>query len=176
VKYYVYELIDPRCDTIFYVGKGKGRRCYAHEKDAQKGLPGEKCDLIREILSQHERVKVNKIAHFSSEREAYDFERLRIEEIGIENLTNIMLGGGPFSDPLLDADKEVVQIECMILKLKHTRMHGNDFTVSMQGTLLFDTKRELEKLKIKVKDIIDRRGCEWIAKQYAQRRVTVEFV
>ncbi len=175
MRYYVYELIDPRSDTIFYVGKGKGARCQAHEKDARKGLPGAKCDTIREILSERQRVKINRIAHFDDEKAAYEFERDRINEIGIENLTNVAPGGGRVGDPLLDADKAVIDIECMILKLKHTRTRGKDFTVSMQGTLLFDTKRELEELSLKVKDILSRRGREWITKQYTQRRVQVEF-
>lgn len=175
MKYYVYELIDPRSDVIFYVGKGKGSRCQSHEKDARKGLPGAKCDMIREILAERERVKINRIAHFNDEKEAYEFERRRINEIGIENLTNVAPGGGRLVDPLLEADRAIIDIECIILKLKHTRTRGKDFTVSMQGTLLFDTKRELEELRVKVKDILSRRGREWITKQYAQRRVQVEF-
>jgi hypothetical protein len=34
--WYVYDLIDPRSMSVFYVGKGKGNRIEAHEKDAAK--------------------------------------------------------------------------------------------------------------------------------------------
>ncbi len=30
LKYYVYTLIDPRDNKIFYVGKGKGNRVFYH--------------------------------------------------------------------------------------------------------------------------------------------------
>lgn len=30
--FYVYNLIDPRDNSIFYVGKGKGNRMYKHEQ------------------------------------------------------------------------------------------------------------------------------------------------
>jgi hypothetical protein len=35
--YYVYFLIDPRNNKIFYVGKGKGGRLFAHAKQAANG-------------------------------------------------------------------------------------------------------------------------------------------
>lgn len=175
MKYYVYELIDPRFDAIFYVGKGKGSRCEAHEKDARKGMPGAKCDMIREILDSGERIRINRVAHFSDEKEAYEFERRRIEELGIENLTNIAPGGGHVADPLLDADKEAIFLECAILKLKRTRTKGMDIKVFVHGTLVFDTKERLEALADQVREVLNRRGPEWVRKQYAQRRVTVEF-
>jgi hypothetical protein len=36
MKYYVYQLIDPRTNTPFYVGKGCGRRAYDHLKYKSK--------------------------------------------------------------------------------------------------------------------------------------------
>ncbi|HIO04524.1 MAG TPA: GIY-YIG nuclease family protein, partial [Gammaproteobacteria bacterium] len=33
MKYYVYLLLDPITDEIFYVGKGKGNRVFSHLKD-----------------------------------------------------------------------------------------------------------------------------------------------
>ena len=30
--FYVYNLIDPRDKSVFYVGKGKGNRMYKHEQ------------------------------------------------------------------------------------------------------------------------------------------------
>lgn len=39
-SYYVYHLIDPRDLTVFYVGKGKGRRIKDHVKSAKSGLIG----------------------------------------------------------------------------------------------------------------------------------------
>jgi hypothetical protein len=49
--FYVYDLIDPRNNRTFYVGKGSGDRVSEHVRDAKKGIAGRKCDLIREILA-----------------------------------------------------------------------------------------------------------------------------
>ena len=35
--FYVYELLDPRTETIFYIGKGKGFRAWAHERNERTG-------------------------------------------------------------------------------------------------------------------------------------------
>ena len=94
MKYYVYALIDPRDRSTFYVGKGKGSRIDAHELEASKGKPGEKCDRIRSITSDGCSVEKTILRHFAIEQDAYDYERYLIEQIGLENLTNITPGGG----------------------------------------------------------------------------------
>ena len=53
LAYYVYALIDPRDNRIFYIGKGKGNRIFQHAKDAlgcnDQSL---KLDIIRSILKE----------------------------------------------------------------------------------------------------------------------------
>ena len=34
--YYVYALIDPRTDKVFYIGKGIGDRVFNHEIESKK--------------------------------------------------------------------------------------------------------------------------------------------
>jgi hypothetical protein len=36
--HYVYALVDPRDDRVFYVGKGTGRRALVHEEEARRGV------------------------------------------------------------------------------------------------------------------------------------------
>lgn len=48
-EFYVYELRDPRNGLPFYVGKGKGDRINAHEREARKGVSSPKCERIKEI-------------------------------------------------------------------------------------------------------------------------------
>ena len=93
-EYYVYELIDPRNQKPFYVGKGKKNRIHYHERESLKGVCSEKCNKIRDIHNSGLNIVKNFIAYFWDEGEAYQFEKLKIDEIGIFNLTNISLGGG----------------------------------------------------------------------------------
>lgn len=94
MRFYVYDLIDPRTGQIFYVGKGTGRRTHAHVKAARGGEPGKKCDRIREILAAGLTVEVSIIREFDDESLAYAFERRRIAKLGHASLTNIAPGGG----------------------------------------------------------------------------------
>lgn len=50
-KCYVYGLIDPRTNKIFYIGKGSDNRVFDHEKEAEKSLTSEKqkIDTIKDI-------------------------------------------------------------------------------------------------------------------------------
>lgn len=91
--FYVYELIDPRNGNVFYVGKGKGKRAWAHEKEAARGIPSYKCNKIRAIKKLGLKIQYNIVCHFEDEDLAYDAEINRIKEIGIDNLTNVLPGG-----------------------------------------------------------------------------------
>jgi hypothetical protein len=94
--YYVYELIDPRNNQIFYIGKGYNNRMYYHfntvkynKKLHNKHLYNKLIQLITENLQPI----YKKIFETYNEGDAYDFERQRISEIGLENLCNVIPGG-----------------------------------------------------------------------------------
>lgn len=94
MKYYVYHLIDPRDNSVFYVGKGTGDRINHHQKDAVRGalLNVEKESRIMEILDSGLKVGKKKIKFFENEDSAYEFERSEIDRIGIDSLTNVSRG------------------------------------------------------------------------------------
>lgn len=47
---YVYALRDPTSGEVFYLGKGRGNRCFAHIEEARVNERGtEKLDTIRTI-------------------------------------------------------------------------------------------------------------------------------
>jgi hypothetical protein len=89
--YYVYELADPRDGRTFYVGKGKGARIDAHEKEARKGVSSPKCNKIREIQGAGFAVVRRHVAYFREEKDAYAHEAKRIITYGLKNLTNEQL-------------------------------------------------------------------------------------
>jgi len=92
-KWYVYELIDPRTERVFYVGKGCGSRIHHHEREAKKGIVSDKTNTINEILSLGFELKKQKVAYFREEQASYDHETDVISFYGLENLTNVMPGG-----------------------------------------------------------------------------------
>ena len=93
MRFFVYDLIDPRSGETFYVGKGCGNRPQQHMAEARAGKKSKKCRLIREIESAGERVNVRIVSRHEVEEDAYAHEVERIAEIGLENLTNVLPGG-----------------------------------------------------------------------------------
>lgn len=92
-KWYVYKLIDPNTMAVFYIGKGKGNRINDHELDSARGVCSKKCNKIRTLKNAGFEIVKQKIAFFWDEQAAYDFETDCIEEVGLDNLTNILPGG-----------------------------------------------------------------------------------
>ncbi len=92
-RWYVYELVDGRDGSVFYVGKGCGNRMLAHENQAKSGVCSRKTSKIKEIWSCGSEILHRQVAFFWDEQAAYDHETDRIEAYGLANLTNILLGG-----------------------------------------------------------------------------------
>lgn len=55
--YYVYALIDPRTDKVFYIGKGVGNRVFNHEVESNKSPVSEKIKL--QTISSIEKAGLN---------------------------------------------------------------------------------------------------------------------
>jgi hypothetical protein len=92
-SYYTYLLVDPRNSQIFYVGKGKGKRVFEHEKSVRNGDVDNprKCDLILEILISGYRVGHIIFSAHKDEGEAYAVEKEMISILR-EQITNISSG------------------------------------------------------------------------------------
>ena len=67
--YYVYELIDPRVNLPFYVGKGKDKRVYFHlsEKSRAKSDNFKKFDKIKKIRKEGYEPEVKIVEYFENE-------------------------------------------------------------------------------------------------------------
>ena len=94
IRYYVYVLVDPRDDKVFYVGKGKGRRAYAHVMECRRGLikNQNKYFRIQDIIRSGRSVAHFCVADGLPELDAYRLERDLIAGIGRANLTNYSPG------------------------------------------------------------------------------------
>ncbi len=97
MKFYVYELIDPRNNKPFYVGKGCKLRMYSHVKDVKRGqIPHKNLKLfnkINKILNLELKIQYKKLHNNITNKESYTLEIERIKQIGINNLCNLTYGG-----------------------------------------------------------------------------------
>ena len=93
--YYVYALIDPRSNDVFYIGKGTGNRVFSHEAEIEKSSETEKIRKIRDIESNGFSVKRVMINWGLSEQEAFAAEASLINLFNVISdvrLTNIVAG------------------------------------------------------------------------------------
>lgn len=92
-KFYVYEIIDPTTNKVFYVGKGQKYRCFVHEYKTKNGkIPHNNLHLfntIKKILTSNEKLIYNIVFTSNNEDDCYELEEKIIKEYGIENLCNI---------------------------------------------------------------------------------------
>ena len=74
--FYVYALIDPRDNKIFYIGKGTGNRVFMHEVESEKSIDAEKKKLkkIRDIENDGFQVKRLLVNWGLTENEAFAAE------------------------------------------------------------------------------------------------------
>lgn len=94
--YYVYELIRPDTNKVFYVGKGSDRhrpRIDGHVYLAKRGKKGHKFAVIRKLLKMGLKPVERRIAENLTESEALKLEVEHISSIGLNVLTNDATGG-----------------------------------------------------------------------------------
>lgn len=92
--FYVYFLVDPCSGSIFYVGKGKGRRVGVHSRQAKRGQIDNpaKVAKISELLTSGFEVQELIFAAELTEADAYALERQVIRSLRDHGLTNISGG------------------------------------------------------------------------------------
>ena len=95
--FYVYALIDPRTNDVFYIGKGIGNRVFSHEYESDKTPKSEKTKLqrIRDIEKAGFEVKRLIINWGLTEAEAFAAEAALINLMNAISgtlLTNIVAG------------------------------------------------------------------------------------
>jgi len=115
---YVYLLIDPRNNKIFYVGKGKGNRINQHLLGAldDNTKETEKIKRIREIQNAKLEVKHTVLRHELTDKEALEVESAVIDVLGKDNLTNIVKGHN-------SEDKGIMELED--IKIKYEAEEAN---------------------------------------------------
>jgi hypothetical protein len=100
--YYVYHIINPITNRIFYVGKGTGSRCKQHLTDKKEYSFNKRLNgYIRNLIENKTLPLIIKIAENLTEETAYDLEENEIKKygrVGFEEggiLLNILESGRP---------------------------------------------------------------------------------
>ena len=87
--HYVYIYIDPRDESVFYVGKGQGNRAFSHLKDGKESA---KVKRIKEIEAEKKNVRIEILVHGLDEQTALKVEASVIDLLGSGALTNVVRG------------------------------------------------------------------------------------
>lgn len=102
-EYYVYELIDPKSDELFYVGKGLNKRMYSHYNRVRTGhvLSNEKLYYkLKSLIDENLKPIYNKVFITTNETIAYNKEVELIKKHGREKLCNLTEGGNGSRDSM----------------------------------------------------------------------------
>ena len=98
LQFYVYCLIDPRDNKVFYIGKGQKNRVFEHIKaaDSSQNMDGvfPKLERINSIKNNNLQVRHVIVRHCLTEDQAFRIEATLIDFLGYlgEDLTNEVAG------------------------------------------------------------------------------------
>lgn len=170
--WYVYALQDPRNKRIFYIGKGKGSRVFAHANAAvsEKEIgASNKLSLIQEIISSGYSVNALIIRHaISSEKDSYAIESVLIDfceyldsnvDKPIFDLTNLVKGHDYLQFGLMTAES-VVNLyhapKCPRIEEKSILLRiPNLWTPNMDASALYEATRGWWSLSEKRKEKVE---------------------
>lgn len=140
--YYVYCLVDPRDNKIFYIGKGVGNRVFQHAENAISSDDNSlKLNIIRDIIANGYTVKYYIIRHKLSEEVAYQIESSLIDLLTFKEfnmvsvLANIQQGHHQWDEGIKSVDEINVLYDCPRLEFS-----GNDHLLIVKLNRTYENK------------------------------------
>ena len=149
--YYVYIYSDPDTKIPFYIGKGKGNRCFNH---LFLNNDSEKVARIQEILSPGKEPIIEILVHGVDEETALKVEAAAIDLIGIENLTNIQKGHHSSVYGRIDVDEINLRYNKEVLRLSDIKDNiiliriNKAYHYGMTDFEMYDSTRGIWKLNV----------------------------
>lgn len=150
LKYYVYIYIDPRKNEIFYVGKGKGDRCFSHLfEESEK----EKVKRIRDIRSDGLEPKIEIVVHgIDDDQTVKRIEASIIDCFEIDNLTNIQRGYHSKEFGRMSVEQVIATYQAEPVEVEHPMLAfklNNTFRYGLDPVKLYDYTRHSWKLGLR---------------------------
>lgn len=149
LKFYVYILIDPRDNKIFYVGKGFGNRVFSHINEAIFNPSiTEKLETIRAIKSENLNVKHFIIKHGLEENEAFIVESVLIDFLTfrdfaeVSKISNIVAGHHSFNQGIKTVNECEILYNCE--ELKNEDIQHNIIVININKTYNKKRKKKLD--------------------------------
>lgn len=157
LPFYVYVLLDPSNNAVFYVGKGQGTRVKHHTSltrtQVRQGFESEclKTNKIKEIIVTGQEPKEIVVARFETEAEAYAVEATLIQWVyGFDNLTNKVRGHGSDYIRKLDNLNELPGLDVPDAIRRNDNSYRDSKVLALVEAGAFDFQNELiEYLKSK---------------------------
>lgn len=119
LDYYVYLLIDPETNQVFYVGKGIGNRIFAHiNASLSDEMPSDKLDKIRSLRACGLEVTHVIHRHGLTEKEAFEIEAALIDFIGLSGLTNQVQGFNSDDRGRMTVAEVIAKYEAPVAEIK----------------------------------------------------------
>ena len=156
--YYVYALIDPRSNNVFYIGKGIGNRIFSHEAESEKSSASEKEKIqkIQDIENSGFSVKRIMVNWGLSEQEAFAAEASLINLFNVISdirLTNIVAGHHAHESLTVEAFErrygaellETEEIKHNILVIKINKLYRKN----MSNYEIYDAVRGMWRVSLK---------------------------
>lgn len=149
LKYYVYLYSHPVTNEVFYVGKGKGNRAFAHLADMKDS---KKVNYLNNLKAEGIEPNIEILIHgLEDEQTALKVEASVIDLLGIHNLTNRQSGyhSKTFGRMSIEQVKATYQNEpaefddaVVLFKI------NNKFRYSMSDQELYDATRAQWKMNL----------------------------
>jgi len=146
LKHYVYLYIDPRTDKPFYIGKGKGNRCFSHLKDRSES---DKARVIDELRKLGRQPQIEILKYGLTERQALLVEATAIDLLDVKSLTNRMRGHGSRHGARAGVEQIASLLEAVPVEIAEPAVLINinrRFRYGMSAQELYDATRSAWKV------------------------------